>query len=374
MQSEFWVNEENVEALREFLRSIIGKGKAVRSAERFLKLARAADPALKDDALPVKETFRQFLGPKARRMKSDDHLTVLLRAGVTYIQRSHPKLTTSESFLKAQRLLVQHGGAPAVAAADGPQELSPTLIAQTRRIAMSYLALEKEHQNLLNERLFSSSDARADDTGRRARRYLCYRYHSHAGRVVKSLLEFREPPTTAHLFTEFECNFTHGRNRTRHSSGWVLAMGKAVYLLGEVDRGAGLKVIAVPHLEAGHDSYPGLILAMDEDFSAVTGRCVLVPLGPDDDPGQTGILDERASTDPWLKDLKAQIKNRINFTLDAELFYDGNPIDQDAMVHEVRRLLGGKFTYADGREFNPAATRHYTFNAALRKYDAANDN
>lgn len=369
----FWSSADRVAVLRALLEKLVGRGKPVTSAEVLLgELVREFPPG----ELPRRSrTLRDFITDD-RYPKDDRCLSHLLRWSVQYVHKNGPaEIREHADFADAERLLADLDREATGVPLEDVEHPSPKLIAQTRRVALMYLQRKAAEQEALNDKLFAGQEVVRDSSGRRSRRYLCYRYHSTPGMVVKSLLEFKEPPTPGHLFTEFECEFSHGRHSTRHASGWVLAMGKSVYLLGEIDRGAGLKVIAVPNLEAGHDSYPGLILALDEDSSVVAARCVLIPLAPDEDAGPTGILNERTSDDKRLSEYKSQFKNRTKFTLDEDLLFEGRPIDQDGMVHEVRRLLGGKFTYKDsGIEFNPAATRHYTFNVALRKHDLANDN
>jgi hypothetical protein len=366
----FWADDEHVKALREFL-TALASPKRLRSAERLHELIVSGQFAISASEVPKEGAFRNFIKGESV-LRTPRHLTRLLEVGVRIVELSGDDSLKQERVCKeAARLLKEL--TPKLSADEAGQSgrVRTSAVARGSRIALDALRGKEVNQRALNERLFAN--CKVDEaTGRRQRQYWCYRYHSHPGWVVKSKLILKEPPADR-LFPEFQCEFTHGGGARRQTAGWVLAMGRAVYFFGQIGDGAGLKMIAVPTFDdPEHKAYPGLILAMDEDGTPIAGRCVLVRT--DDDPSSGGgqILDERSSDDEGLN-YRAQFQNRMKFTLDSEILFEGDPIDQGAMVHMVRNLLKGKFTYKDGRPFNPADTIHYTFNVALRKYDAAND-
>jgi hypothetical protein len=375
-KTAFWASKHNVDALRDLLNLLIGTGKPFSSPEMFHDIV-TGELAFPEAELPKKRTLRAFIATDRKptdpkpQLREHLHLTSLLKAGVALASKESG-LAKHAVYLKAVGLLKD---APVRETAESGADGGPLAAVVAQRgwqLALGALHSTEADQKALSQRLFAGQNVE-EGTGLRRRQYWCYRYHSHPGWIVKSLLVLREPQMPDHLFTTFECHFNPGPTTRRHSTGWVLAMGKSTYFFGQIEGGDGLKVIAVPNLETEQEAHSGLIMTMDPDSSVVTGRCVLIPTYADPKDGGGRIFDERKDQDDGLA-YRAQFRNRMKFTLDSELWFEGRPIKQRAMVDTVARLLEDKFTFAGTNDvFNPADTVHYTYNVAVRKYDAAND-
>lgn len=233
---------------------------------------------------------------------------------------------------------------------------------------MPLLGLGESDFNRFNEVLFR--DVGANDK-RKLQHYHCYRYHSQPGLVVKSYLTLLGPSESVPKITRFACFFKDGA-LTRESGGLVLPMGKAAYMVGRIGtEGSGLKVIVLPSFGELPIS-PGLILSMDEQFELIASRCVLAKTDAADHvQGKPGIFSE-AKIRGEIEPFKHMLRNTIRFTLQDRIWFKGKVERQEDMVARVHQLLSlrGKpmFTFSDGEPFNPADTKHYTFNGAVTVY------
>jgi hypothetical protein len=230
------------------------------------------------------------------------------------------------------------------------------------QIMRSHLALETEKLRSVYRRCFQGADD--EDMAR----FVCYRHHAVAGRVVKSFLIIK-PPVEPYGVSTFS-NFVSDRKflKPRRVDGLVLQMGDHVYLVGAADDGSGLKIIAMDEPVRSR-AYVGLLMSMDEDKELICSRFLMkrTELQNHDQAG-IDIFEEVDVRDEYAADAEA-LKNVIDFKLVDEVVLDDTTIGQPRMVEEVARLLrdkeGRPRMLLKGKPFNPAASDQYPYNSAL---------
>lgn len=353
-----WTNETHVATLRAILRRSVGQGRPYSFDQVMDDLAAQAP----DDQLMRNRWLRGFVGgnpPRPRSFRTLDHL---LKWVVEVISRDgHEALLRDPAYETARALYEE---APERAASQPLAIAAPDLV-RAFNVVLALLNLRATDFQRHNDALFVDHQK-----PRQERHYLCYRYHSRPGFIVKSFLAVMGPGPDGPNVATFKC-FFKDQGVVRPSEGIVIPMGQATYLVGQIEKSAGLKALVVPHLENRKPSYPGLILSMDQHLSPIVGRCVLVPTDKaNDKEAGVGIFPE-ADLEAEAKDFREQFTNTIDFTLREGLSFDGVLVSQRKMVFKVEELVAdgngrSRFTYAESKEpFNPADHKHYTFNAAV---------
>ncbi len=215
------------------------------------------------------------------------------------------------------------------------------------------------------------SEAEVSTKENTEKHYLAYRFGVEPGRVFKSRLSMSRL-AGEHSPVKFVQVLRDRLGNLRTTSGFALSISARLYLIGNVDLGAALEVAAFSNFNPQRPLIGGLILTVSAVGELLASRLAIkrVMQKPNDEEIVRGPYDEfKTEIDQFRK----MLANEIDFSLLEQLFFDGRKISQDAMVEEVAALLRNKdgearFTYDDGREFNPAASEHYTFNSALREF------
>jgi len=358
MEPAFWDSATRIDALRALLIELLGRDKAF-TAERVHKLL-LADPTVPSDDILGARALRSFVDGEVRRPHNDRSLGHLLAWAVNVVKRNDIReILESETYATALTLYQEfrRTGSRAGSRDDTSDEPGPIEILNLFKVSASAVGT-------VSNKMFGQSALRKD--------YICYRYHSRPGQIVKSALVINAPSSPQTPISTFASTFREG-GVIRETTGILLPMRKATYLVGEIEGGAGLKAIVVPSLEERKSSYPGLLMSMDEDFKPIVGRCVLIPWEgkPASIFENVGIFSESeiaAEAQPYLE----MFRNRLQFTLNDKLYFDGAEIGQREMVARVVELCSkdNKLRFSkSGRPFNPASTKDYSFNVALRTYD-----
>lgn len=366
---DFW-SQAHVTILRDFLRVLIDPkhGLSEESVCQFLRQTEVA-PSL----IPSARALRDFVAPKPRTPRKHERLSVLLRWAVAYARhhvknlRNNPQFQTAAALLEQLDQVQQRG--------HQRPEHETTAILAAIKIASAQLHIMDADLERLQSRLFRKEDFHSD-RGCSERYFIGYRYHSAGGQIVKSHLTLTGPDRGLPNVCRFVSRFQGSTGGSRRANGIVLPMHNVTYFVGEVDEGAGLKIMAMRDLSTARTRFEGLILSLDDDLSPVAARIVLLPTDiADSHEAEVGIKDENALSDE-LKPFRPMLMNRIDFSLTENLLFDGKSINQQEMVVKVGEILKdpstghARLTDSSGKEFNPAATRHYTFNAALPMWSA----
>jgi len=168
-------------------------------------------------------------------------------------------------------------------------------------------------------------------------------------------------------------NVTKNRfGKRRASSGFALNLASKLYLIGNLEEGAALEVVALSNFSVGRQIVSGLILTPSAAGENLAARITMVPTvtPPDEaDLGRKSYADIKSE----LGNLDETITNTVAFSLVKPIFLDNEAVSQSLMVEQVSKLLRNehgkpRLTYEDGREFNPASSREYTYNSALREF------
>ncbi|HEY3812324.1 MAG TPA: hypothetical protein VGL66_03800 [Caulobacteraceae bacterium] len=204
------------------------------------------------------------------------------------------------------------------------------------------------------------------------RYYYCYRYDSKAGLVVRSHLTIKGRDARRNGVIYFT-NKLRREDGLHEAHGVVLPLRGSIYLLAVVDKGMGLTQVALRSL-ANDMVLTGLFQSVDQGGLLVCGRIILIPTqDPYVDKGKKAIdVAPLKDMETELDGQVGKIANKILFNLNAPVLLDGVPIEEASFVELVGKALakqGEKLTLSDGHTpFNPAATKHYTFNVALKDW------
>ena len=357
------------------------------SAEAACRYVR--DGGVAPENCPKPRALRDLLAGKHGGSNKHETLGPLLRWAQSYALASGDgAMATSGEFADAQRLSAELDRDEGAAAPSGPPSRqgeavepaagAPLDTLEAIRVVASLMHVQWQDFVRLQARLFDAKDFRKSKN-RSERHFLCYRYHSDPGKIAKSFLALEGPAPAVPGICCFTNFYKATADAVRCSNGIVLPMRNATYLVGEVDRGAGLKVIVVRDLSTGRARYEGLVLSLDDDLNVVASRIVLVPTKLKRHHHAGIGVREEADLAAEIKDIRNLLRNRVDFKLSESVFFDGVRMSQQAMVVKIEELLRnpdtGKLRLTDGHgnEFNPAATEHYTFNAALRIWNASDE-
>jgi hypothetical protein len=159
----------------------------------------------------------------------------------------------------------------------------------------------------------------------------------------------------------------------------IVPLGGLLYFIGNITENAALKVLVIQRPRTPRESYVGIVLSIDGDGTAIAARILLRRTEASNDimAGVGPPIDvELAREEIGDIDLD-KIRNRIPFELEeaTPVFMDlkgrDSELDNDQLVMEVRQALLRderplfRYKSKDGREFNPADDKFYTFNSAL---------
>jgi hypothetical protein len=226
--------------------------------------------------------------------------------------------------------------------------------------------------------VFSSDEIEASKDMQAEKYFVTYRYGVPVGGIFKSFVTLirqkRERNRSAPLlFTQKLCD----RNgNPRLTKGFCVTIGGKLYLVGNLDGGAALDVIAISNVSPARRTMTGLALSISVAQELLSARIVISRIENKLDYEDVGLrrYDELSNELKDLKNFKDMLANKIDFDLARDVIFDGRRIEQAAMVAQVANLLraGGhpSLTYADnGDAFNPADSKEYTYNSALKEYD-----
>jgi len=361
----FWARENRARIVLETLKELhAARGIA---AERLQRIAvkNCSDPAY----APHPQTMRRILDGKRDGFQKMEQYSGLLVALSILLQNDHPNDPPGLALRREQiaEILTRHEDRfPQISKetlrkqAKRTDTITPSLVAGAMEF-MRGLGIDRARLSDVYSEMFMEADEPAA-------RFMCYRYHSKPGQVVKSFLIIRAP-NPAYGISVFS-NFVYDSNSNlpRRVEGIVLPMREHIYLLGPSIDGSGLKIILMNRSRPSKRYY-SLLMSMDEDFAPICARFVLVRTKfQDHESAGMGIYDEVA-LEGEISEFRESMKNVIPFRLLQNVVFDGRELEQSAMVDEVRRLLLGEGGEArmtlGGQPFNPAASSQYPYNAAL---------
>ena len=161
-------------------------------------------------------------------------------------------------------------------------------------------------------------------------------------------------------------------NNPRVSSGFALSLASKLYLIGNLDEGSALEIVALSNYGASRKFVSGIIMTPSASGEHLGARIVFVRVASPPDEKELGRKSYE-SLKAELGKRSEMIANTIDFSLVRPIFLDNVPITQGLMVEEVAKLLRNehgmpRLTYEDGTEFNPASSLEYTYNSALREF------
>jgi hypothetical protein len=241
---------------------------------------------------------------------------------------------------------------------------------------INYLALPADAVFGADRLIFSGKEI-GDAASKEITKYFAtYRYGIEPDGIFKSFLTFtrgKGDKTAPMYFT----NVLRDRlGDSRLTQGFCIAISNKLYLIGNVGEGSGIETIAISNVSHTRNTMTGLSMSISIKSELLTSRIVFRRISNPltyDDVGLKRFDDLREELKD-LKDFREMIANTIEFTLTRELKLDGKEIEQADMVAEVGKLLTRpkgepRFKYGDdGKAFNPADSKQYTFNSALREY------
>ncbi|HEV7599027.1 MAG TPA: hypothetical protein VGO49_02055 [Bradyrhizobium sp.] len=230
------------------------------------------------------------------------------------------------------------------------------------------LALPQNSVFGIAQTVFSSKNARADGP---ISHFVTYRYGKDPHFIFKShtTLSSSKSDNTPVLYK----NVTRDRfNHARVSSGFALILASKLYLIGNLDEGSALEVVALSNFSSGRKVVGGLIMTPSASGEHLGARIALVRVDSPPEPTDLGRKSYESLKEE-LAGLSEMIANKLDFSLVRPIFLDSKPITQNLMVEEVAKLLRNehgvpRLTYEDGSEFNPASSLEYTYNSALREF------
>lgn len=205
-------------------------------------------------------------------------------------------------------------------------------------------------------------------TGKSETHFICYRYDAVTPNIVKSFCSIHRPDGNSPV-CRYGQYYQTQFGRKRISNGIILAFHGVVAFVGSVDNGEAIEVFVFRKQRFAQKIYDGLMLTISDEGGPVATRLVLVrtKIENDEDAG-TGVFsvgEIRDEAGPYLE----RVRNRIHFTLEDEVLFEGKPISQRDIVSLVARLIQGEegpiLRFSGGDPFNPASSDHYTFNSAL---------
>jgi hypothetical protein len=243
---------------------------------------------------------------------------------------------------------------------------------------LNYLGLPPDAVFGADRAVFSSDEIEASKGMQAEKHFVTYRYGVPIGGIFKSFVTLirqkRERNRSAPLlFTQKLCD----RNgNPRLTKGFCVTIAGKLYLVGNLDGGAALEVIAISNVSPARKTMTGLALSISVAQELLSARIVISRIENKLDYQDVGLrrYDELSNEIKDLINFKDMLANKIEFELTRDLIFDGRRIEQAAMVAQVANLLGPggdpRLKYADNDgAFNPADSREYTYNSALKEYD-----
>jgi hypothetical protein len=258
------------------------------------------------------------------------------------------------------------------AAADTAAELADMLAIGFDITVRDY---EEASAHLTGHKRCSSGDPNAaDQVG-----FVTYRYSSAPGNIIRTFTSVT-PVSSRYPFCWFQNFYRYPeRELVRDSSGVVVKLGNAIYMLGLLPPHDGIKLIILPYAAGTANLLSGLIATANNDGAPLMSRAVLRraaasqpdQLSPNQQPGILRYPIPKSQVPP--DDVLRRIRNHISFEIGNEIIWRGpkgfESVTADRMNEIVGKLCRGKFKLK-GKAFNPAQHIHYPFNQALLMYDA----
>jgi len=202
-------------------------------------------------------------------------------------------------------------------------------------------------------------------------RYLTYRYGVEPHFIFKSFMTLSKK-RAANSPVVFKNTSKDRLGQLRSTSGFGLNLGTKLYLIGNLDRGSALEIVAFSNFSPNKMLLFGLAMSVSAAGQLLVARIVLKKVADSPSESELGRKSYEELKDE-IHDFAAMIANRVDFDLTRPVMHDGSRITQNAMVEAVSELLRNqdgkpRFTYEGGAEFNPASSSQYTFNAALTEF------
>jgi hypothetical protein len=196
-----------------------------------------------------------------------------------------------------------------------------------------------------------------------------YRFAAKEGEIVKSFTEIESPTQTvaACVFTNI---FISGkRHIPRKTQGLIVPTRNAIYFVGAISDGAGLKFMACERLDSAPKTHQGLITTFDDKSVIVSARFMMVPTkAKSHDKAKSGVYPQ-AELKEETKGFIDQLRNRVYFKLEKRLTLKNETVmqkDLKAKTHEAfKRGFKAQILDEEGNEFNSAANEDYPWNSAL---------
>lgn len=227
---------------------------------------------------------------------------------------------------------------------------------------------------------------RHDDRSHVRQAYVCYRYSSKPGWVVKSFVSI-EQDILGSPFSIFEHWYQDVDGVGRSTRGHVLPMRRATYLIGSIDNGEAMKIIAL-HSSAS-PRIKGLMLSISAKFDPLVARVVLyrcnynnhndAAIGTFSENNLDGNLRADLVTSnnipAEMARLRSDLSNEVSYSIPAHVrdLHD-RYVDRESFISIVHQSLNLHTdrpalklrTENSEKPFNPFADGHLLFNSALR--------
>lgn len=168
-------------------------------------------------------------------------------------------------------------------------------------------------------------------SGNNETHFICYRYDAVTPNIVKSFCSIQRPDRYSPV-CRYGQYYQNPDGRKRISRGIILAFHGVVAFVGSVDNGEAIEVFVFRRQRFAQNIYDGLMLTLSDEGGPMASRLVLVrtKFKNDEDAG-TGVFsvgEIRDEVGPYLE----RVRNRIHFTLEDEVLFEGRPISQREIV------------------------------------------
>jgi hypothetical protein len=372
------ISVENTNRLREMLAHVTGKKEGGLSPQRIEELMLSY---ARDGYVPSHDLIARFIKPtdkpsKFRRpdsyimlvyligrlRKEGDNVFLHLNQNSLedfglYCEQYFEEMSTDGRF--RDRYILRYSSKRAARSSGAASELVALI---------NSLALPQNSVFGIAQTIFSSKKATADGP---VSHFVTYRYGKDPHFIFKShtTLSSSKSDSTPVIYK----SVTRDRfNNPRISTGFALSLASKLYLIGNLDEGSALEVVALSNFSAGRRVIGGLILTPSASGEHLAARVALVRVESPPEDKELGRKSYK-SLETELSGLSEMIANAVDFSLVRPIFLDNKPISQALMVEEVAKLLRNdqglpRLTYEEGSEFNPASSLEYTYNSALREF------
>ncbi len=253
------------------------------------------------------------------------------------------------------------------------ETITPPPIVDVVGLLRQFLQVPSEAFDAMNHEFFPNIDLANLPPCSAMLFFNMYRFHSEPKKIVKTFTVIKSP-IVARPFAMYSNFFVSGDpENARRSEGIIIPTKDFLYLLGGVNKGTGLKLVALERRAHGiGDVRHGLTITFDENETMVAARCIFVPTKAQrhEEAGANVYPMDKIETE--VQGFVEQLRNRVSFELEETIKVDGTPKSWDAMVHALGDILGGlqkpRIVFEDGRAFNPADPHSFPFNAALKAW------